>query len=87
MKNIVTKQLEHIPITVISPSKITIQFCPIHNRTQFRQEPEQPCRFDFFCQFSFNHVVMCQRRINLGVKSCSYKETNQISLDTTPFKA
>lgn len=56
MKYIVSKQLEHVTVTILGPPKVSIQLGSVDHGAKLGQKSEEAGRFDFLGQFSLDHV-------------------------------
>ena len=65
MKDVVPEELEHVPVPVLRPAKVTVQLRPVHHRRQLRQAAEQPRRFYLLRQLALQRVVAPVRRVEL----------------------
>ena len=69
MEDVVSEKLEHVPISILRPSVLPIQLCPVYNGTDLGQEPEETRGFDLLGQLVLDGVVPHVRGIQLGVET------------------
>lgn len=56
MERVVSKELQHVTIAILGPSRVAVQFSTIHNCVQFREKPEESSGLDILGQLVFESI-------------------------------